>query len=214
MWLSYKNIFHIPKVAVPASKARAKSSKATVSELFSFFILSNKTVFPSPALPSPQLIYQMFRNTFQSGFLSILYSIGSKPLQIWDKKGRCFFISFLHLSSQNFFPPTAFFRPFGHLPSTKRTHHRRHTCTTKGGTALWHCFNAHHRPLGAILAVHVHRVHLFYYRTATPTDANNNCHEKKKSHESTQRPTVHTRVGPIGNARLYRATPRPSSNGR
>ena len=31
----------------------------------------------------------MFRNTFQSGFLSILYSIGSKPLQIWDKKGKC-----------------------------------------------------------------------------------------------------------------------------
>ena len=28
----------------------------------------------------------MFRNTFQSGFLSILYSIGSNPLQIWDKK--------------------------------------------------------------------------------------------------------------------------------
>ena len=27
----------------------------------------------------------MFKNTFQSGFLSILYSIGSKPLQIWDK---------------------------------------------------------------------------------------------------------------------------------
>ena len=29
----------------------------------------------------------MFKNTFQSGFLSILYSIGSKPLQIWDKQG-------------------------------------------------------------------------------------------------------------------------------
>jgi len=29
---------------------------------------------------------EMFKNTFQSGFLSILYSIGSKPLQIWDKK--------------------------------------------------------------------------------------------------------------------------------
>ena len=29
----------------------------------------------------------MFKNTFQSGFLSILYSIGSKPLQIWDKEG-------------------------------------------------------------------------------------------------------------------------------
>ena len=26
----------------------------------------------------------MFKNTYQSGFLSILYSIGSKPLQIWD----------------------------------------------------------------------------------------------------------------------------------
>ena len=29
----------------------------------------------------------MFKNTFQSGFLSILYSIGSKPLQIWDSQG-------------------------------------------------------------------------------------------------------------------------------
>lgn len=27
----------------------------------------------------------MFQNTYQSGFLSILYSIGSKPLQIWEK---------------------------------------------------------------------------------------------------------------------------------
>ena len=27
----------------------------------------------------------MFKNTYQSGFLSILYSIGSKPLQIWKK---------------------------------------------------------------------------------------------------------------------------------
>jgi len=30
----------------------------------------------------------MFRNTYQTGFLSILYSIGSKPLQIWDKYVR------------------------------------------------------------------------------------------------------------------------------
>ena len=30
----------------------------------------------------------MFKNSFQSGFLSILYSIGSKPLQIWDKEVR------------------------------------------------------------------------------------------------------------------------------
>ncbi|KAG0623109.1 hypothetical protein M758_3G149000 [Ceratodon purpureus] len=28
----------------------------------------------------------MFRNSFQSGFLSILYSIGAKPLNIWDKQ--------------------------------------------------------------------------------------------------------------------------------
>jgi Protein of unknown function (DUF667) len=28
----------------------------------------------------------MFRNTYQQGFLSILYSIGSKPLLIWDKQ--------------------------------------------------------------------------------------------------------------------------------
>jgi len=27
----------------------------------------------------------MFKNSYQSGFLSILYSIGAKPLQIWDK---------------------------------------------------------------------------------------------------------------------------------
>ena len=30
----------------------------------------------------------MFKSTYQSGFLSILYSIGSKPLQIWDKNVR------------------------------------------------------------------------------------------------------------------------------
>lgn len=32
------------------------------------------------------MIAKMFKNTFQSGFLSILYSLGSKPLQIWDKE--------------------------------------------------------------------------------------------------------------------------------
>jgi hypothetical protein len=35
---------------------------------------------------------EMFRNTYQSGFLSILYSVGSKPLQIWDKKGVFFVV--------------------------------------------------------------------------------------------------------------------------
>ncbi|XP_055353496.1 cilia- and flagella-associated protein 20-like [Paramacrobiotus metropolitanus] len=28
----------------------------------------------------------MFRNTFQSGFLSVFYSLGSKPLQLWSKQ--------------------------------------------------------------------------------------------------------------------------------
>lgn len=32
----------------------------------------------------------MFTNAYQSGFLSILYSIGSKPLQIWDKNSTDF----------------------------------------------------------------------------------------------------------------------------
>ena len=31
---------------------------------------------------------KMFRNTFQSGFLSILYSLGSKPLEIWQGEGK------------------------------------------------------------------------------------------------------------------------------
>ena len=30
----------------------------------------------------------MFKNPFQSGFVSILYSLGSEPLQKWDKKER------------------------------------------------------------------------------------------------------------------------------
>ncbi|CAD5210484.1 unnamed protein product [Bursaphelenchus okinawaensis] len=30
----------------------------------------------------------MFHNTFQSGLLSVLYSLGSKPLQLWDKTAR------------------------------------------------------------------------------------------------------------------------------
>ena len=43
----------------------------------------------------------MFKNTFQSGFLSILYSIGSKPLQIWDKKVSFFRFNFDLDTKQN-----------------------------------------------------------------------------------------------------------------
>ncbi|XXG64878.1 hypothetical protein AAC387_Pa05g2713 [Persea americana] len=51
----------------------------------------------------------MFKNTFQSGFLSILYSLGSKPLQIWDKEGVCcisdisLYLAQLHLRVQEIF---------------------------------------------------------------------------------------------------------------
>jgi hypothetical protein len=36
----------------------------------------------------------MFRNTYQSGFLSILYSIGSKPLLIWVNTIRRWALNF------------------------------------------------------------------------------------------------------------------------
>jgi hypothetical protein len=36
----------------------------------------------------PLSVFTMFKNAYQSGFLSIMYSIGSKPLQIWDKQVR------------------------------------------------------------------------------------------------------------------------------
>ena len=35
----------------------------------------------------------MFTNAYQSGFLSILYSIGSKPLQIWDRQSNSVWIA-------------------------------------------------------------------------------------------------------------------------
>nr|XP_010909555.2 cilia- and flagella-associated protein 20 isoform X2 [Elaeis guineensis] len=41
-------------------------------------------IHQSCACSHPEI--NMFKNTFQSGFLSILYSLGSKPLQIWDKE--------------------------------------------------------------------------------------------------------------------------------
>lgn len=34
----------------------------------------------------------MFRNTFQNNFLSVFYSIGAKPLEIWDKQIKNGFI--------------------------------------------------------------------------------------------------------------------------
>ena len=58
--------------------------------LHQFATYSKRPLSPLPPPASsvgPAADPAMFKNTFQSGFLSILYSIGSKPLQIWDKKG-------------------------------------------------------------------------------------------------------------------------------
>ena len=54
-----------------------------------------------------KLVLKMFKNTFQSGFLSILYSIGSKPLQIWEKKVRKFM---LNLCDKTQLPASAMLR--------------------------------------------------------------------------------------------------------
>ena len=54
----------------------------------------------------------MFKNTYQSGFLSILYSIGSKPLQIWDKQSKQFFMQFITDISKG-----SLTRIFNHLSS-------------------------------------------------------------------------------------------------
>jgi hypothetical protein len=32
----------------------------------------------------------MFRSSYQSGFLSLLASVGSKPLSIWSSEGACY----------------------------------------------------------------------------------------------------------------------------
>ena len=42
--------------------------------------------YPMMAASTPQANTSMFRNTYQSGFLSILYAIGQRPLEIWEKQ--------------------------------------------------------------------------------------------------------------------------------
>ena len=56
--------------AVPASKA-----------------VSSQTAHAVLATKRADLCGPMFRNSFQSGFLSILYSLGSRPLEIWAAEG-------------------------------------------------------------------------------------------------------------------------------
>lgn len=56
-------------------KKRRRKSQDSLATLFYMWTLCSSFEWST-----------MFKNTFQSGFLSILYSIGSKPLQIWEKK--------------------------------------------------------------------------------------------------------------------------------
>ena len=45
----------------------------------------------------------MFKDSFQGGFLSILYGIGSKPLQIWSKEVSCAHYNFYFKLDSVFF---------------------------------------------------------------------------------------------------------------
>ena len=79
----------------------------------------------------------MFKNTFQSGFLSILYSIGSKPLQIWDKKVRSCSISMLQPHS-SFFTiyatlNTSLFSFLGEEWAYQENNRQRHSVSSFGG---------------------------------------------------------------------------------
>ena len=60
----------------------------------------------------------MFKNTFQSGFLSVLYSIGSKPLQIWEKEVKMFVIIYKSLHLYIF---------SSHVPQVRNGHIKRIT---------------------------------------------------------------------------------------
>jgi len=62
-------VFSTSSAAEPATGSQRRTSRALQQQL-------------------PRAAAAMFKNSYQSGFLSILYSIGSKPLQIWDKEGE------------------------------------------------------------------------------------------------------------------------------
>ena len=72
----------------------------------------------------------MFNNSYQAGFMSILYSIGSKPLQIWDKEGASFVFFCVFFvarcarptSTNNFPHPQPSHPPQKQKHSTKKVH--------------------------------------------------------------------------------------------
>ncbi|KAG6424821.1 hypothetical protein SASPL_115241 [Salvia splendens] len=72
---------------IDTAAALSIASVASTVVLVAPSALPSTVVLAAPAvLPSTVAAEEMFKNTFQSGFLSILYSLGSKPLQIWDKE--------------------------------------------------------------------------------------------------------------------------------
>ena len=74
-----------PFLAARARRAASAPRRAISPSSKTSIALAHRA--PPRAVASPRAIgLTSAKNTFQSGFLSILYSIGSKPLQIWDKK--------------------------------------------------------------------------------------------------------------------------------
>lgn len=108
----------------------------------------------------------MFKSHFQSGFLSVLYSIGSKPLQIWDAtvslvQRRGFWGSQV-LTSRSFCHRSAWLPLILCVGSQRayQAHHRqRHPVP-----GYWDCGNQRevwgrpHLPLHNLLQHHVHLV--------------------------------------------------------
>jgi len=78
LWIPENSIFF-------ASRSPLQFFALLKKELLKIGSLDEK---PTPLFSAARETLAMFKNTFQSGFLSILYSIGSKPLQIWEKKVR------------------------------------------------------------------------------------------------------------------------------
>ena len=76
-------MFKVPRA--PASRARTRRQPRAHSHHTRCAARVCRRTPPNPTHTAPGAPPAPEQNTFQSGFLSILYSIGSKPLQIWFK---------------------------------------------------------------------------------------------------------------------------------
>lgn len=74
----------------------------------------------------------MFKNVFQSGFLSIFYSLGSQPLQIWEQQGARADLQGLNIALPG--PPAAAAAAAAAQTSTTSTHaHARRGAAQEDG---------------------------------------------------------------------------------